>query len=132
MSKTAILVKKSLFSPEKRDQILQEFDASGLSAAEFSKRSGIHWTTLYKWIRTGKKVHKNAPQSMKETQPTLSPSQLPATQSCATLEQVPEIAAVLAENEVLKAQMTRLQNELDEYQRVLGQSLFEARRRRAA
>lgn len=37
--------------PERRAQLLAAFDRSGLSAATFARRHGIHYTTLYAWRR---------------------------------------------------------------------------------
>ena len=38
-------------SAKRRKELLAAFDRSGLSAAVFARRHGIHYTTLYAWRR---------------------------------------------------------------------------------
>lgn len=35
--------------PKRREQLLAEFDSSGLSAAAFARRHGVHYTTFCGW-----------------------------------------------------------------------------------
>jgi len=49
-----------LISPERRADLLEEFDRSGMSGAGFARHYGIKYTTFAHWIRMRKRANRAA------------------------------------------------------------------------
>ncbi len=41
---------RKIYSPEQRDRLLAEYDASGLTQARFAKQTGVKYMTLVTWL----------------------------------------------------------------------------------
>jgi len=41
---------RRIYSPEQRDRLLAEYEASGLTQARFAKQSGVKYMTLVTWL----------------------------------------------------------------------------------